>query len=102
MGRPIRVARVAEIPPGQAKACDVDGKKVAVFNVDGAFYALDDECPHAGAPLSSGFVQGGKVGCPWHGADFDLRTGAVLSSPARGNVCSYRVMVEGDDIMIEV
>lgn len=102
MGKQIKVAAVTDIPPGNGKACDLEGKTIAVFNVEGTYYAIDDECPHAGAPLSAGFVQGHKVGCPWHGADFDLRTGAVLSSPARGNVCSYRVVVRGDDVMIEV
>ena len=102
MGKQIKVASLRDIPPGTAKACDLEGQVIAVFNVDGTFYAIDDECPHAGASLATGFVQGHKVGCPWHGADFDLCTGAVLSSPARGNVCSYRVVVSGDDVKIEI
>jgi 3-phenylpropionate/trans-cinnamate dioxygenase ferredoxin component len=102
MTKQIRVTTVKDLPPGQAAAFDVEGKRIAVFNVAGTFFALDDTCPHAGASLATGYVEGGKVGCPWHGADFDLRTGAVLCPPARGNVASYRVIVEGDEVKVEL
>jgi Rieske Fe-S protein len=59
-------------------------------------------CTHRGGPLSEGDVQGTRVTCPWHGADFDLKTGALLGPPAQKGVPSYKVVVEGDDIKIEV
>jgi nitrite reductase/ring-hydroxylating ferredoxin subunit len=76
--------------------------KVALFNVEGTYYAIGDTCTHRGGPLSEGDVQGTKVTCPWHGAHFDLKTGAVLGPPAQKGVPSYKVTVEGDDIKVEV
>jgi len=102
MSKLINVAKTSAIPEGQAAAFEVEGKKIAIFNVDGTFHALDDTCPHAGAPLSSGYVQDGRVGCPWHGADFDLRTGAVLCPPARGGVQVYPVKIDGEDLFLEI
>ena len=63
---------------------------------------VGDTCTHRGGPLSEGDVQGTRVTCPWHGADFDLKTGAVLRPPAQKGVPSYKVVVEGDDIKVEV
>jgi len=70
--------------------------------VEGTYYAIADTCTQASGPLSEGEVQGTKVSCPWHGADFDLKTGAVLGPPAYEAVSSYKVVVEGDDIKVEV
>jgi len=97
-----KVAELKDLPPGQAVACEVEGLRIALFNVDGVIHAIDDECPHAGASLSSGYVKDGKVGCPWHAADFDLKTGAVLCPPARGDVRVYKARVEGEDIYLEL
>ena len=68
------IATVQEVPPGQAKQVTVKGRQVAVFNIDGAYYALEDQCTHRGAPLSEGECDGKAVVCPWHGARFDLQT----------------------------
>ena len=102
MAKLVKVAETKDLSPGDASAFDVEGNRVAVFNVGGTFYALDDTCPHAGGPLSEGQVKECKVTCPWHEADFDLKTGAVLSPPAFEGVKSYKVVVEGSDIKIEV
>ena len=68
----VRCARGAnEIEPGQARLVDVKGKEIALFNVDGEFFALDNTCTHRGGPLAEGEVAGHKVTCPWHGATFD-------------------------------
>jgi nitrite reductase/ring-hydroxylating ferredoxin subunit len=98
----IKVANVNNLTPGKATVAEVQGMRIAVFNVDGAFYALDDECPHAGGPLSEGHVKECKVTCPWHEAEFDLKTGAVLTPPAFDGVKSYRVVVEGNDVRVEI
>jgi nitrite reductase/ring-hydroxylating ferredoxin subunit len=102
MAKLIKVADAQSLAPGEATAVEFEGKRIAVFNVDGTFYALDDECPHAGGPLSEGQVKDCKVTCPWHEADFDLKTGAVLSPPAFEGVKSYAVVVEGNDVKVEI
>jgi nitrite reductase/ring-hydroxylating ferredoxin subunit len=98
----VRVARTKDVPPGTAIPVEVGGRRVALFNTNGAYYALDDTCTHAGGPLSEGEISGGKVTCPWHGACFDLASGAVVGPPAEDGVTAYKVHVEGDDIKIEV
>lgn len=78
MGEFVKVAAAAEIPPGKARAVDAGGKRIALFNVDGTFHAIDDTCTHRGGPLSEGTVEGTEVTCPWHGAVFDVTSGTVL------------------------
>ena len=102
MAKLIKIANANNLAPGKAAAAEIAGRRIAVFNVDGTFYALDDECPHAGGPLSEGHVKDCKVTCPWHEADFDLKTGAVLSPLAFEGVKSYRVVVEGSDVKVEI
>jgi nitrite reductase/ring-hydroxylating ferredoxin subunit len=96
------VAKTDELQPGQGKQIPVEGKVLALFNVEGKFYAIDDTCTHAGASLAEGPVAGTVVTCPWHGATFDILTGAVLSEPAYEGVASYKTKVEGDDVLIEL
>lgn len=102
MAKLVKVAPTKDLPPGQAAAFDVEGQRVALFNVAGTYYAIEDTCPHAGGPLSEGSVEGCKVTCPWHGADFDLKTGAVLGPPAFEGVKAFKVLVESDEIKVEV
>jgi len=97
-----KVATVAEVPPGKTKMVESGGKKIALFNIGGTYYAIDDTCPHRGGPLSQGPVEGETVTCPWHGSKFDIKTGAVLAPPAVKGVASYRVRVSGSDIEVEV
>jgi nitrite reductase/ring-hydroxylating ferredoxin subunit len=98
----VKVARVGEIAPGEARAVEAGGKRIALFNVDGTFYAIDDTCTHRGGPLSEGMVVGAEVTCPWHGAVYDITSGAVLGAPAPRAVARYSVRVEGEDIEIEL
>jgi nitrite reductase/ring-hydroxylating ferredoxin subunit len=100
MGQLIKVAETKEVPPGTAKAVDVEGRAVALFNVDGTYYAIADTCTHRGGPLSEGGVEGTVVTCPWHGATFDVTTGNVLGPPAAEGVAHYNVQVEGSDIKV--
>jgi nitrite reductase (NADH) small subunit len=102
MGEFVKVAAAAEIPPGEARAVDAGGKRIALFNIDGKFYAIDDTCTHKGGPLSEGLVAGTEVTCPWHGAVFDVTRGTVLSAPAPRNVAHYEVRVSGEDIEVEL
>jgi len=98
----VKVAKSDEIAPGQGKMIEVGGKKIALFNVEGSFYAIDDTCTHRGGPLSEGSLEGKEVTCPWHGAIYDVITGEVLSPPAPKGVARYNVRVEGTDIAVEV
>ena len=102
MGEFVKVAAAAEIPPGKARAVDAGRKRIALFNVDGTFHAIDDTCTHRGGPLSEGTVEGTEVTCPWHGAVFDVTSGTVLGAPAPRNVDHYDVRVSGEDIEVEL
>ena len=97
-----KVATTQEVPPGEAKQITVKGRELALFNVEGTYYVLDDVCPHSGAPLSEGMVEGREVTCPWHSARFDLTNGAALCLPARKGVKTFRVQVVGDEVQVEV
>ena len=98
----IKAAAVQEVPLGTGKQVTLNGKIIALFHVNDAFYAIDDTCPHRGGPLSEGHVEGTEVICPWHGAGFDLATGAVLSPPANSGVACYKVQVVGGEVQIDV
>ena len=102
MGKFVKAAKKVDIPEGQGKTIYVSGKQVAVFNVDGAYYAIGDSCTHQGAPLSGGRVAGKAVTCSWHGAKFDITTGEALSRVAFTPVRCYNVRVAEQDIEIEV
>ncbi len=104
------VATVDEIPPGERKLVEVAGRAIGVFNLGGEFFALRNRCPHQGGPLClgrlSGFVHSAAPGeyeysrhgeilrCPWHGWEFDVRTGQSWFDPARVRVRQYEVTVE--------
>ena len=77
-------------------------KKIAVFHDGAKVYAIDDACPHRGAPLSDGMCREGQVMCPLHAARFDLTTGAALCPPAKTGVTAYAVRIEGDDVHVDV
>ena len=71
----VRVARQSELPEGTTREVELNGRVVALFNINGNIFAIDGICPHAGGPLGEGFVEGTTVTCPWHGWQFDLGTG---------------------------
>ncbi len=96
------VATLAEIPSQSAKCVEVEGKRIAIFNLGSECYALDDVCSHRGGPLSEGEIDGEEVQCPWHGARFNLRSGAVTAPPAQNGVTAYTVYATDDAIKIEV
>ena len=102
MGNFVRVADTAEIPEGFGKYVDVDGEPVAIFHVDGNFYATSDVCTHEEASLSEGELEGEVVECPLHGARFNVRTGEVKSLPAVVRLKTYPVRIVGDALEVEV
>ena len=98
----IKVATLSGIPIGESRLVEVDDVRVALFNLEGEIYAIEDVCTHDGGPLVEGeIVNVCQVMCPRHGARFDIRTGAALSFPAFEATNTYQVKVDGDTIFIE-
>jgi len=97
----VRVAAVSEIPSGQGKTVEVQGKQVAVFNHDGSFYAIDNVCKHRGGPLGEGELDGKNVICPWHGWMYDVTSGECLDDPECA-VERFEVKVEGDGVLVGI
>ena len=102
MVRFVKVGETSELLPGEGKTVAVEGHSIALFNVDGTFYAIENTCPHAGGPLGEGDLDGDVVTCPWHGSQFDVLTGKVLGRPAGSDVRSYAVKVERSDVLVEL
>jgi 3-phenylpropionate/trans-cinnamate dioxygenase ferredoxin component len=97
----MKVPGVRPPNPGEAIRVTVDGASVAVFNVGGELLAVAAKCTHVGGPVEKGRVTGTIVACPWHGSQFELRTGAVVRGPATQPLKSYRVHAEADGLVIE-
>jgi nitrite reductase (NADH) small subunit/3-phenylpropionate/trans-cinnamate dioxygenase ferredoxin subunit len=95
------VCRVADLVEGEGRTVQVGGKLIAVFQIDGGYYAIDDTCPHMGASLGGGYVENGIVTCPWHAWRFRLTDGAWADNP-RLKIGCYPVRVEGDEIQVQV
>ena len=98
----VKAVRAADLAPGTGTVVELNGVRIAIFNVDGAFYAMNDTCTHASGPLSEGELDGTVVTCPLHGATFDVKTGAVLGPPASDGVRSYEVKIEGEEVLVKV
>lgn len=94
----VRVADRGDIPEDEGLCVTVGNRQIALFEVDGAIFAIGNICPHQGAPLANGFFEDGIVECPLHGWMFDVRTGRALNGtdPVR----TYAVVVEGDAVFL--
>jgi nitrite reductase (NADH) small subunit len=97
-----KVAQASQVAVGTGKVVTAAGKRIALFNIGGRFYAIDNACTHVGGPLGEGRVEGTVVTCPWHGSEFDVTSGAVVKGPARRPVATYPTRVEGDDVFVDV
>ena len=97
----VKVARVSDVAPGVGLRVDIGDEAIAIFNLDGEFYAIGDVCTHEETSLADGDVFGDVVECPLHGAEFDIKSGKALSLPAVVPVPTYAVRVEGNDILID-
>lgn len=99
--RKVLVGAINDLRPGQCARFELaDGDELAVYNVDGEYYATENFCPHKGAPLSEGVVCGHVVECGWHGWQFDVRTGECLT--VRENLKTYKVTVENGMVSIDL
>ncbi len=94
-----KIAHTSELAVGRAQAFQINDKRIALFNVDGQFYAIDDACPHRGASLAESIAKNGKVYCSWHLFDFDLKTGACGAIP-EFPVQTYELKIEGTEIFV--
>jgi len=96
----VSVARADELAPGQWRSVDVDGAQVAVFNLNGQYFAIEDVCTHDGGQLSGGSVEGAEIVCPRHGARFCIRTGAALTAPAYEATAKFPVRIENGEVQL--
>ena len=97
----VKVAEVGDVPPGLGKCVEANGKQIALFNVGGTFYAIDNTCLHRGGPLGEGELEGAVVTCPWHGWQYDVTTG-VNTMDESERVERYDVKVEGGEVLVAV
>ncbi|BCA55014.1 putative 2Fe-2S ferredoxin [Nitrospira sp. KM1] len=93
------VGRIEDLAPGQSKVVTINNRSIALFNVDGQYFAIYNICPHEGGPLNEGRVKGFVVSCPWHDLAFDIRNGQGTDG---GGYCvgSYEVRVDGGEVFV--
>jgi nitrite reductase (NADH) small subunit len=95
------VAKIEDLPPGTCQSIEFQDQGIALFNLEGTIYALDNTCPHAGGPLGEGSVEGDLVECPWHGWKFNIKTGVCQKNPnPTWNVSRYDVQVVDGIILV--
>ncbi len=97
----VRAARKDEVPPGTIREFQLDGKTVALANVDGKFFVVNNVCLHRGGPIGEGELEGKIVTCPWHGWQYDVTTGKAVMNPAVG-LETYVIELRGDDLFVDI
>jgi nitrite reductase/ring-hydroxylating ferredoxin subunit len=96
----LKIGKKSQIPPGKSISIDLpDGRVIALFNVAGEFFALNNLCPHQGGPLAEGKIVEGHVTCPWHDWTFDIRSGVCINKPCERAKC-YQLEIKDDDIFL--
>jgi len=98
----IEVAKVSEISKGEIKATEAGGKNILLANLDGEIYAFDSRCPHVGLSLDKGTLEGNVITCPHHGSRFDVTTGKLIKGPAKKDLPTYKVKIEGDAVLVHI
>ena len=98
----IKVAQVDDLDDGELKAVEVDGEPVCLAKVEGCIYAVTDNCTHISGPLNEGELDGEVLTCPWHGAQYNVRTGKVLRGPARQDIATYAVKIEDNAVFVSL
>lgn len=96
------VASTDELDDGEGTVVEASGHTIALFRVDGDFYAIGNECTHMGGPLGEGDLDGTTVTCPWHGAQFDVTSGEALQPPADGSEPNYEIRIDGNEVQVAV
>ncbi|MFQ5894816.1 MAG: Rieske (2Fe-2S) protein [Nitrospinota bacterium] len=95
------VCKAEEVEAGEGRVVEVGGTRVALFNVEGTFYAIDNTCLHRQGPLGEGELEGKIVTCPWHGWQYDVTTGKHTGNPSIG-VAKYECKVENGEVKVKV
>ena len=98
----IKVAELDELEEGQLMGLEVDGEPICLARVNGEICAFTDNCTHISGPLNEGELNGEVLTCPWHGAQFNVRTGKVLRGPARQDIQTYSTRIEGQSILLNL
>ena len=101
MSRFVKLATLGELPVGAAKEVEFEGRVYGLFNVNGEILAIDAICPHQGGPLVDGSLEGTMVTCPWHGWQFDLKTGKTPLGP-KIKQAVFEVKIEGQEVLVAV
>lgn len=96
----VTIGKKEDVSPGSGIVAEVKGQSLAVFNIDGSYYAIDNTCVHRGGPLGEGDLEGEVVACPWHGWEYNVKTGACINNTS-ACVKSYPVLVEGAELRIK-
>ena len=99
MGEFVRVTDTKDVKPGQGIVAEINGKSLAIFNVEGNFHAIGNTCLHRGGPLGEGDLEGNVVTCPWHGWQYNVTTGECVNNPS-AKIEVYQVKVEGTDVKV--
>jgi nitrite reductase (NADH) small subunit/3-phenylpropionate/trans-cinnamate dioxygenase ferredoxin subunit len=102
MSRLVKIAETKEVAPGTGKVVAAEGHCIALFNVAGSFHAIDNTCTHEGGPLGEGALAGEVVSCPWHGTEFNVKTGEALGPLTEEGVRRFPVRVQGNDVLVEL
>jgi nitrite reductase/ring-hydroxylating ferredoxin subunit len=102
MARFRKVASVNDVPEGRGIAVEIEGKRLALFNVEGEFFAIEATCAQHRAPLEKGVIHGESLHCPWHGVAFDVKKGICSAFPAESSAATYEVKVENADILLAI
>ena len=97
----VRIAGTDDVKPGHGLVAEVNGKALAVFNVDGQFHVIDNTCVHRGGPLGEGELEANVVTCPWHGWQFDVTTGVLIQDPTVG-VTRHDTRIVGDEVQVRL
>jgi nitrite reductase (NADH) small subunit len=97
----VRIGTVADVPTGEGRVVEADGRTLALFNVSGRYYVIDNSCPHRGGPLGEGDLDGAVAVCPWHAWRWDVTTGANVNNPAIAVAC-FPVTTGPDGIFVEL
>ena len=101
MGEFVKAAKRNEIPSETGKYIQIQGREIALFNIEGKVYAINHVCPHQGGPLAEGGTDGAVVTCPWHGWSFDVRTGECTFNPSIKQE-TFKVKEEGEEVFVEI
>ncbi len=98
----VNVGKASELNNNQMKLLRINGKRIVLANSDGDFVAFEDHCPHRGGSLAGGALICGQVQCPWHGSQFDVRTGKLNAGPSETGIAVFKVHRQGDDLFLEL